>query len=64
MTALNPVMRIDRQIEEVLLRHRVVERGENASPRSGAPRQVRIADPERRLRQYPHLSFPAACGNV
>ncbi|HRY23508.1 MAG TPA: ABC transporter ATP-binding protein [Geminicoccaceae bacterium] len=54
MTALNPVMRIGRQIEEVLLRHRVVERGE-ARPRAlELLRQVRIADPERRLRQYPH----------
>ncbi|HEY1724641.1 MAG TPA: ABC transporter ATP-binding protein [Steroidobacteraceae bacterium] len=54
MTALNPYLRIGRQISEVLCVHRKL------SERAARERAVRmleavhIPDPERRLRQYPH----------
>ena len=54
MTALNPVMRIGRQIEEALLRHRVVPRRQARARSLALLEQVRMADPERRLGQYPH----------
>ncbi len=54
MTALNPLMRIGEQIEEVILRHR---RCSKAEARSRVPElltQVGISMPEKRVRQYPH----------
>ncbi|MGD9617317.1 MAG: ABC transporter ATP-binding protein [Alphaproteobacteria bacterium] len=54
MTSLNPVLSIERQITETLEEHR------GASPEAARDRAlellrlVGIADPERRLRQYPH----------
>ena len=54
MTSLNPVLSIERQITETLEEHR------DASPEAARARAlellrfVGIADPERRLRQYPH----------
>jgi oligopeptide transport system ATP-binding protein len=54
MTSLNPVLSIERQITETLEEHR------GASPEAARARAlellrlVGIADPERRLRQYPH----------
>ena len=54
MTSLNPLMTVERQLCEVLLEHGVCGRRE-------APRRalrllidVRLTEPERRLRQYPH----------
>ncbi len=52
MTALNPVLSVERQITEVL-----PDGGSAASPRSRAVellRHVGIPDPERRLGSYPH----------
>ena len=55
MTSLNPVLSIGRQLIEAIRAHRAVGRGEaraeRASRRSAA---VRIPEPERRLKQYPH----------
>jgi oligopeptide/dipeptide ABC transporter ATP-binding protein len=54
MTSLNPVLTIERQITETLEEHR------DSSPEAAHARAaemlrlVGIADPERRLRQYPH----------
>src|SRR5690349_16543700 len=54
MTSLNPVLSIERQITETLEEHR------GTSPQAAHARAVEllrlvgIADPERRLRQYPH----------
>jgi len=52
-TSLNPVLTVGRQIGEVLERHRGL-RGEHARARMlDLLRQVGIADPERRLDEYP-----------
>ncbi len=52
-TSLNPVLTVGRQIGEVLERHRNL-RGEAATERMlELLRQVGIADPERRLGEYP-----------
>ena len=52
-TSLNPVLTVGRQIGEVLERH-LGQRGEVATERMvDLLRQVGIADPERRLNEYP-----------
>jgi oligopeptide/dipeptide ABC transporter ATP-binding protein len=54
MTSLNPVFTIGRQLAEVIERHQPI------GPRAAAAlalemlRRVRIPEPQRRLRQYPH----------
>src|SRR5215475_1784091 len=54
MTSLNPVLTIGRQITETLEQHQGVER--DAAQRRAVEllELVGIADPKRRLRQYPH----------
>ncbi|MGE0240618.1 MAG: ABC transporter ATP-binding protein [Parvibaculaceae bacterium] len=55
MTALNPTMRIGRQIEEGLVRH---GRLDGRSPRAAAIdllKSVGVTAPERRLGAYPHV---------
>ncbi len=54
MTSLNPVMRIGEQLGEVLRRHQGLSRAEALKAAEQALDQVRIPDPARRLRQYPH----------
>ncbi len=54
MTSLNPAFRIGDQIAEVVQRHRNVGRGEAMDRAKEMIGRVGIADPERRLRQYPH----------
>ncbi|MEM1274026.1 MAG: ABC transporter ATP-binding protein [Pseudomonadota bacterium] len=54
MTSLNPVMRIGRQITEVLTRHQKQKPAEARAAAEAALARVRIPDPARRLRQYPH----------
>jgi ABC-type dipeptide/oligopeptide/nickel transport system ATPase component len=55
MTALNPTMRIGAQVAEVLLVHRVVTRTSEALARARELlAQVRLPDPDRVLRSYPH----------
>lgn len=54
MTSLNPVMRIGEQLCEVLRRHQGLTRAQARSAAETALDQVRIPDPARRLRQYPH----------
>ena len=54
MTSLNPVMRIGEQLAEVLRRHQGLSRAEALTAAEHALEQVRIPEPARRLRQYPH----------
>ncbi|WP_299818403.1 ABC transporter ATP-binding protein [uncultured Jannaschia sp.] len=54
MTSLNPLMRVERQLCEVLLEHGVCSRREAPGRALRLLRDVRLTEPERRLRQYPH----------
>jgi ABC-type glutathione transport system ATPase component len=54
MTSLNPVMRIGMQLTEVLTRHQGVRHAQALKAAEAALERVRIPDPARRLRQYPH----------
>ena len=54
MTSLNPVMRIGEQLCEVLRRHQGLSRQDAIRAAEAALAQVRIPEPARRLRQYPH----------
>ena len=54
MSSLNPVMRIGEQLCEVLRRHQGLSRKAAMSAAEDALAQVRIPEPGRRLRQYPH----------
>ena len=53
MNALNPVLSIGRQMREIQYRSRL-SRAEKDANSLEMLRKVRIPDPERRLRQYPH----------
>ena len=54
MTSLNPVLTIRRQLTEVLVTHRGISDEEAAKRALAMLAHVRIADPGRRLAQYPH----------
>jgi len=54
MTSLNPVLTIGRQITETLEQHRGLDRAEAAKRAEALLIQVGIAEPARRLKQYPH----------
>ena len=54
MTALNPVFTIERQLTEGLRRHRGMTASEAREAALELLRRVRIPEPERRLKQYPH----------
>ena len=54
MTSLNPVLSIERQITETLEEHRGASIEEARARALELLRLVGIADPQRRLRQYPH----------
>ncbi|HEX5325894.1 MAG TPA: ABC transporter ATP-binding protein, partial [Acetobacteraceae bacterium] len=54
MTSLNPVLTIGRQITEALEQHRGVDRGAAQRRAVELLGLVGIADPVRRLKQYPH----------
>ncbi len=54
MTALNPVFTVGRQLTEGLKVHRGLSTSEAEAEALDLLRQVRIPEPERRLRQYPH----------
>ena len=54
MTALNPVFTVERQLTEGLRLHRSLD-GDQATKRAlELLREVRIPEPERRIKQYPH----------
>jgi oligopeptide/dipeptide ABC transporter ATP-binding protein len=54
MTSLNPVLTIGRQITETLEQHRGMARAEAVKRAEDLLTQVGIAEPARRLKQYPH----------
>ena len=54
MTSLNPVMRIGRQITESLRHHLDMDKADARDTAIQLLRAVRIPEPERRLRAYPH----------
>ena len=54
LTALNPTMRVGRQIAEVIERHRKVSRREARAMALQLLRDVHVTSPERRLDAWPH----------
>ncbi len=54
MTSLNPVFTIGRQLTEGLRVHKGMTRGQATKHALDLLRRVRIPEPERRLKQYPH----------
>src|ERR1700675_3336703 len=54
MTSLNPVFTIGSQIGEAIKLHQHTSRAETRNRTIEALRMVGIADPERRIRDYPH----------
>jgi peptide/nickel transport system ATP-binding protein/glutathione transport system ATP-binding protein len=54
MTALNPVFTVGRQLTEGLRLHRGLSKSKAEARAIELLRQVRIPEPERRLKQYPH----------
>lgn len=54
MTSLNPVLRIGYQFEEVLRRHQSMTRKQARTRTLELLERVRISEPRRRYRQYPH----------
>ena len=54
MTSLDPVMRIGKQLAEPLILHRGMSRGQAERHAVELLRRVRIPEPERRAREYPH----------
>lgn len=54
MTSLNPVMRVGNQITESLRHHLDMDRDEAKQTAIQLLRAVRIPEPEKRLRSYPH----------
>ena len=54
LTALNPVLSIGRQITEVLRQHFRLDAAQARARAIGLLQRVGIADPARRLKQYPH----------
>nr|WP_216602845.1 ABC transporter ATP-binding protein [Ruegeria sp. HKCCD4884] len=54
MTALNPVFTVGRQLTEGLRIHKEMSKAQAEERALELLRQVRIPEPERRLKQYPH----------
>jgi peptide/nickel transport system ATP-binding protein len=54
MTSLNPALTVGRQIAESLVLHRGLSQREAMTKAVEMLRKVRMSEPERRLRQYPH----------
>ncbi|MCX8951867.1 ABC transporter ATP-binding protein [Ruegeria sp. NA] len=54
MTALNPVFTVGRQLTEGLRIHKQMSKAQAEDRALELLRQVRIPEPERRLKQYPH----------
>jgi ABC-type dipeptide/oligopeptide/nickel transport system ATPase component len=54
MTSLNPVLTIDRQMTEGLMRHKGMPRAEAIEAACAALEDVSITDPRALLEQYPH----------
>lgn len=54
LAALNPTMRIGRQIEEILLNHRDISRKEARRLAVQMLKRTGVPEAEKRMRQYPH----------
>ncbi len=54
MTSLNPYLRIDKQMIEVVIHHRGFKKAEAMAKAVEMLRAVHIPDPERIIRKYPH----------
>ncbi|AWB45770.1 peptide ABC transporter ATP-binding protein [Paenibacillus sp. CAA11] len=54
MTSLNPVIRVGKQLTEVILRHQKVSKAEARKRAIQLLREVGIPSPEQRIDQYPH----------
>src|SRR4029077_11050136 len=54
MTSLNPALTVGRQIAESLVLHRGLSQREAMAKAVEMLRKVRMSEPERRVRQYPH----------
>ena len=54
MTSLNPALTVGRQIAESLVLHRGLSRRDAMAKAVEMLRKVRMPEPERRVRQYPH----------
>ena len=54
MTSLNPYLRIEKQMIEVVRHHQGLNKSEARAHAVEMLSAVRIPDPERRMRQYPH----------
>ncbi len=54
MTALNPLVRIGQQLEEIILRHQKCSKAQARSKAIDYLTQVGISMPEQRMKQYPH----------
>jgi peptide/nickel transport system ATP-binding protein len=54
MTSLNPVLSVGRQVTEAIRAHEPMGRRAARAAAVEALRAVRISEPERRLKQYPH----------
>ncbi|GAB2184861.1 ABC transporter ATP-binding protein [Roseibium sp. LAB1] len=54
MTSLNPVLTVGRQLREAILAHQDVSRHEAVKRALAMLESVRLSEPERRLKQYPH----------
>ena len=54
MTALNPVFNVERQLTEGLRLHKGLSKAAASAKALDLMREVRIPEPERRLKQYPH----------
>jgi peptide/nickel transport system ATP-binding protein len=54
MTSLNPALTVGRQIAESLVLHRGLSRDAAMAKAVDMLRKVRMPEPERRVRQYPH----------
>jgi oligopeptide transport system ATP-binding protein len=54
MTSLNPYLRIEKQMVEVVMQHRGWNKTEARARAVEMLRAVRVPDPERSIRQYPH----------
>ncbi|MCH2075333.1 MAG: ABC transporter ATP-binding protein [Rhodobacteraceae bacterium] len=54
MTSLNPVFTVERQLTEGLIIHKGMSKAQASARALELLKQVRIPEPERRLKQYPH----------
>ena len=54
MTALNPLIRIGKQLQEIIIRHQKCDKAEAKKRVISILSQVGISMPEQRIKQYPH----------